>query len=66
MPATITRSDWRALGRNTSAPKRAISNREVDAVIISMAQQGKPNVSDQIAIEPVPKKKQTSSSPFSQ
>jgi hypothetical protein len=49
VPATIIRSDWRGPGRNTSAPKRAISNREVDAVIISMAQQAKPNVSGQRA-----------------
>src|ERR1700730_10285720 len=49
VPATIMRSDWRGLGRNTSAPKRAISNREVDEAIISIAQQAKPNVSGQIA-----------------
>src|SRR5215469_12085332 len=45
VPATIMRSDCRGLGRNTSAPKRAISNREVLDAIISMAQQASPNVS---------------------
>src|SRR5580698_7838533 len=48
VPATIIRSDWRGLGRNTSAPKRAISKRDVLAAIISMAQQANPNVSGQI------------------
>jgi hypothetical protein len=37
------------MGRNTSAPKDAMSNRDVDAVIISMAQQAKPKVSGQRA-----------------
>src|ERR1035438_7939694 len=45
VPATIIRSDWRGLGRKTSAPKRAISNREVDDAIISIAQQARPKVS---------------------
>jgi len=44
VPATIIRSLCRGLGRNTSEPKRAISNRAVDEAIISMAQQAKPNV----------------------
>ena len=48
VPATIMRSDCRGLGRKTSAPKRAISKREVLAAIISMAQQAKPNVSGQM------------------
>ena len=47
VPATIIRSDCRGLGRKTSAPKRAISNREALAAIISMAQQANPNVSGQ-------------------
>ena len=44
VPDTIIRSACRGLGRNTSDPKRAISNREVEEAIISMAQQAKPNV----------------------
>src|ERR1700737_2862801 len=47
-PAIIIRSDWRGEGRNTSAPKRAISNREAPIDIISIAQQAKPNVIGQI------------------
>src|SRR6202041_1609693 len=50
VPATIIRSAWRGDGRNTSAPNRAISNREVVEAIISIAQQAKPNVSGQIAL----------------
>src|SRR5438552_11800394 len=38
----IIRSDWRGEPRNTSAPKRAISKREADIDIISIAQQAKP------------------------
>ena len=49
VPATIIRSDWRGLGRNTSAPKRAMSKRDVLEAIISMAQQANPNVSGQSA-----------------
>jgi len=49
VPATIMRSDCRGLGRKTSAPKRAISKRDVEDAIISIAQQAKPNVSGQIA-----------------
>src|SRR5437764_6675413 len=49
VPATIIRSDCRGLGRNTSAPNRAISKREVLAAIISIAQHANPNVSGQIA-----------------
>src|ERR1017187_1841868 len=37
VPATIMRSLCRGLGRKTSAPKRAISKREVLAAIISIA-----------------------------
>src|SRR5208337_3873825 len=44
VPETIIRSACRGLGRNTSAPKRAISKREVEAAIISMAQHASPNV----------------------
>src|SRR5229473_8065585 len=39
----IMRSDWRGEPRNTSAPKRAISNRDALIDIISMAQHAKPN-----------------------
>src|SRR5579871_3706210 len=42
-PAIIMRSDWRGEPRKTSAPKRAISNREALIDIISIAQQAKPN-----------------------
>src|SRR5436309_13476616 len=45
VPATIIRSDWRGLGRNTSAPKRAMSTRAVVLAIISIAQQARPKVS---------------------
>src|SRR6516225_1938329 len=45
VPATIMRSDCRGLGRNTSAPKRAMSKRDVLDAIISMAQQANPKVS---------------------
>src|SRR5215467_1536950 len=47
-PAMIMRSDCRGDGRNTSAPKRAISKREAPMDIISMAQQAKPNVIGQM------------------
>jgi hypothetical protein len=50
VPATIIKSAWRGDGLKTSAPKRAISNREVVEAIISMAQHAKPNVSGQIAL----------------
>src|SRR5712692_2202937 len=50
VPATIIRSAWRGEGRNTSAPNRAISNREVVEAIISMAQQARPNVRGQMAL----------------
>src|SRR6185369_479185 len=43
-PAMIIRSAWRGDGRKTSAPKRAISNRDAHIAIISMAQQAKPKV----------------------
>jgi hypothetical protein len=45
VPATIIRSDCRGLGRKTSAPNRAMSNRDVLAAIISMAQHARPKVS---------------------
>src|SRR5260370_26403905 len=41
--AMIIRSDCRGEPRNTSAPKRAISKREADIDIISIAQQARPN-----------------------
>jgi len=47
-PAMIMRSDWRGDPRKTSAPKRAISNREADMDIISMAQQASPKVMGQM------------------
>src|ERR1700729_4146198 len=43
-PAIIIRSLCRGEGRNTSAPKRAISYREPPIDIISIAQQASPNV----------------------
>ncbi len=49
VPATIIRSDWRGDGRNTSAPNRAMSKRDVVDAIISIAQHARPNVSGQIA-----------------
>ena len=42
-PAMIIRSAWRGEGRKTSAPKRAMSNRDAPMDIISMAQQASPN-----------------------
>src|SRR5690242_8724545 len=47
-PAMIIRSDCRGEPRKTSAPKRAISNRDALIDIISMAQQASPNVIGQI------------------
>src|SRR6185312_2911501 len=47
-PAMIIRSDCRGEGRNTSAPKRAISNRAADMDIISIAQQARPKVIGQM------------------
>src|SRR5712672_1987149 len=44
VPATIIKSLCRGLGRNTSDPNRAMSNRDVDDAIISIAQQANPNV----------------------
>src|SRR5436305_7457034 len=49
-PAMIIRSDWRGEGRNTSAPKRAISKRDAPMAIISMAQQANPNVMGQMEL----------------
>src|SRR5438128_6356907 len=48
VPATIIRSDWRGDARKTSAPKRAMSYRDAEAAIISMAQQARPNPIGQI------------------
>src|SRR5438876_6942564 len=48
VPATIMRSDWRGEARKTSAPKRAMSYREADAAIISIAQHARPNPIGQI------------------
>src|SRR5271155_787536 len=47
-PAMIIKSDCRGDGRNTSAPKRAISKREAPIDIISIAQQASPNVIGQM------------------
>src|SRR5271169_32576 len=47
-PAIMIRSDCRGDGRNTSAPKRAISKREAPMDIISIAQHAKPNVIGQM------------------
>src|SRR5580704_14126828 len=47
-PAIIIRSDCRGDGRNTSAPKRAISKRDAPIDIISMAQQARPKVIGQM------------------
>src|SRR5215208_970510 len=44
VPDTIMTSACRGDGRNTSAPKRAISKRAVPTAIISMAQQANPKV----------------------
>src|SRR6266404_9034780 len=47
-PAIIIRSDCRGEGRNTSAPKRAMSKREAPIDIISMAQQARPKLIGQM------------------
>src|ERR1035441_6220450 len=47
-PAMIIRSDCRGDPRNTSAPNRAISNRDALIDIISMAQQASPKVMGQM------------------
>src|SRR6476660_8916470 len=47
-PATIIKSDWRGLPRNTSAPNRAISYRPQLIAIISIAQHARPKVTGQI------------------
>ena len=49
-PAMMIRSLCRGDGRNTSAPKRAISKRAAPMDIISMAQQARPNVMGQIEL----------------
>ena len=43
VPDTISRSACRGEGRNTSEPKRAMSNRAMEATIISIAQHARPN-----------------------
>src|SRR5260221_13709801 len=48
VPATIIRSDCRGDARNTSAPKRAMSYRDADAAIISIAQHARPKPIGQI------------------
>src|SRR4029077_16784061 len=47
-PAMMIKSDCRGDGRKTSAPKRAMSNRDAPIDIISMAQQAKPKVKGQM------------------
>src|SRR5580698_6115273 len=49
-PAMIIKSLCRGDGRNTSAPKRAISKRDAPIDIISIAQQANPNVIGQIEL----------------
>src|SRR5579862_1238661 len=49
-PAMIMRSLWRGEGRNTSAPKRAISKRAAPIDIISIAQQARPKVMGQMEL----------------
>src|SRR5664279_4634250 len=49
-PAMIIRSLCRGDGRNTSAPKRAMSNRLAPIDIISIAQQARPKVIGQIEL----------------
>src|SRR6266545_7301726 len=48
VPATIIRSDCRGDARKTSAPNRAMSYRDADAAIISIAQHARPNPIGQI------------------
>src|SRR5882672_1344792 len=43
VPATIIRSDCRGEARKTSAPNRAMSYRDAEAAIISIAQHARPN-----------------------
>src|SRR5260221_351796 len=50
VPATIIKSAWRGEGRNTSAPNRARSKRDMVVAIISMAQQARPNWRGQIEL----------------
>src|SRR3954447_11166090 len=47
-PATIIRSDWRGVPRNTSAPNRAMSYRPQLIAIISIAQHARPKVTGQM------------------
>jgi len=47
VPDTIMRSACLGLGLKTSAPKRAMSNRAIEAHIISMAQHARPKVTGQ-------------------
>src|ERR1700730_2613250 len=48
VPATIIRSDWRGVPRNTSAPNRDRARRASITAIISMAQHARPNCIGQI------------------
>src|SRR6266705_2528485 len=49
VPAIMTRSLCRGLGRNTPAPNRSISKRPAPVAIISIAQHASPKVIGQIA-----------------
>src|SRR5208282_412762 len=49
-PAMIIRSDCRGEPRNTSDPNRAMSHRDADTDIISMAQQASPKLMGQIEL----------------
>jgi hypothetical protein len=50
-PDRISMSACRGDARNTSAPKRALSYRDVGSDIISIAQQARPKVAGQSAFE---------------
>ena len=54
VPETIIRSAWRGLGRMTSMPKRARSQRLAAVAIISMAQQARPKSSGQMLLLAAP------------
>ena len=47
VPETMSKSACRGEGRNTSDPKRAMSNLAIEAAIISIAQQARPKLSGQ-------------------
>jgi hypothetical protein len=56
VPATIITSHCLGDGLNTSAPKRARSNREAPVAIISMAQHASPKVMGQSELaRPIPR-----------